>query len=177
MKQVPSRSTSGWAIGIDIGGTKIAAGAVSFPKGEVGEVHEIPTRPERGSDSVLRDVEAVTAKMIEGAGELRGKFFGVGLGVCELVDPQGELLSANCIDWSAKQVRQALGRFGPVRIEADVRAAALAEAKFGAGASASSFLYVTVGTGISCCLVIDGTRFQRGARRGGDDGQRTISGP
>jgi len=163
MNQAPSRSKSGWAIGIDIGGTKIAAAPVTFPNGTVGNVHEIATRPERGSDFVLRDLEAVTAKVIEAVGEVPGKFFGVGLGVCELVDPQGELLSANCIDWSAKQVRQALGRFGPVRIEADVRAAALAESKFGAGANANSFLYVTVGTGISCCMVIGGKVFS-GAR-------------
>jgi glucokinase len=50
-----------------------------------------------------------------------------------------------------------------VKIEADVRAAALAEAIFGAGKPFEQFLYVTVGTGISCCLVLEGKPFT-GAR-------------
>jgi glucokinase len=44
----------------------------------------------------------------------------------------------------------------PVVIEADVRAAALGEAELGAGRELRSFVYVTVGTGISACLVHSG---------------------
>ena len=154
---------NGWAVGIDVGGTKVAAAVVRFPKGEIGEVHEFSTKPQRGSGVVLHDVEALTVKVLERAGNQQGRFFGVGMGVCELVDREGELRSANCIGWKAKQVRQALGRFGMVKIEADVRAAALAESLFGAGKDTESFLYVTVGTGISSCLVIEGKPFA-GAR-------------
>ena len=152
----------GWAVGIDVGGTKVAAGVVRFPQGEVGKLSEIPTRPERGSGVVLRDVGKLTARVLEGA-EVPGKFFGIGVGVCELVSPEGELMSANCLHWNSRQVHEELGRFGSVRIDADVRAAARAEAMFGAGKGAGSFLYVTVGTGISSCLVIDGKPFT-GAR-------------
>src|SRR5262249_47953964 len=45
---------------------------------------------------------------------------------------------------------------GPVVLDADVRAAALAEARLGAGQGSPLFLYVTVGTGISHTLVLDG---------------------
>ena len=48
-------------------------------------------------------------------------------------------------------------------MEADVRAAALAEARFGAGRPYRIFLYITVGTGISSTLVLDGRPFA-GAR-------------
>ena len=54
-------------------------------------------------------------------------------------------------------------RLKPVVIEADVRAAAFGEALFGAGKPYGNFLYVTVGTGISCCLVMDGKPYT-GAR-------------
>ncbi|HEX7862423.1 MAG TPA: ROK family protein [Verrucomicrobiae bacterium] len=150
---------SGWAVGIDVGGTKIAAGVVRFPDGAVRGFRAIPTKPERGAEPVLHDLERMVGKVIEQAGEQRGKFFGVGIGICELVDAEGELLSANCITCPASEIRFALGKFGPVKIEADVRAAALAEAIFGAGKEAKNFLYVTVGTGISCSLVIDGNPF------------------
>ena len=38
--------SGGWAVGIDVGGTKVAAGVVRFPQGEVGKLSEIPTRAE-----------------------------------------------------------------------------------------------------------------------------------
>jgi glucokinase len=157
-----AKKSMGWAMGIDVGGTKVAAGVVRFPNGEVGKLWEIPTRSGRGGEKVLKDVEKLAALVME-EGANAGKFLGVGVGVCELVSGEGELMSANCLNWRSRQVRGALGRFGPVRIEADVRAAARAEAKFGAGKGAHSFLYVTVGTGISSCLVIEGKPFA-GAR-------------
>jgi glucokinase len=42
-------------------------------------------------------------------------------------------------------------------VESDVRAAALAEARFGAGRDEPDFLYVSVGSGISHCLMTDGS--------------------
>jgi glucokinase len=51
----------------------------------------------------------------------------------------------------------------PVTLEADVRAAARAEALFGAGKPFRIFLYLTIGTGISSCLMIDGEPYT-GAR-------------
>ena len=56
-----------------------------------------------------------------------------------------------------------LSCIAPTVIEADVRAAALAEALFGAGKAFHNFLYLTVGTGISCCLMLDGAPYP-GAR-------------
>ena len=58
-----------------------------------------------------------------------------------------------------------LAHIGPVTLEADVRAAARAEALLGAGRPFRIFLYVTVGTGIACSLVIEGVPYfgSRGA--------------
>jgi len=53
-----------------------------------------------------------------------------------------------------------LSEIAPAQVESDVRAAALAEAIFGAGRGHRLFVYVTVGTGISCCLVQDGHPFK-----------------
>ena len=47
-------------------------------------------------------------------------------------------------------------------IESDLRAAALAEARFGAGAGVSPFLFAIVGTGASACLVVDGRPYAGG---------------
>lgn len=143
-------------IGVDIGGTKIAAGVVRFPAGEVEAQASIPTQPERGGGAVLADIESMVAKL---SAEAAGPVSGVGVGVCELVSTDGEIMTHGCIKISSESMRSALRRFGAVAIEADVRAAALAEAFFGAGQGKSVFLYVTIGTGISSCLVIDGRPF------------------
>jgi glucokinase len=67
--------------------------------------------------------------------------------------------SSASIPWSRRQIIDALSSLGPVVIEADVRAAALAESSFGAGREYDSFAFVTVGTGISSCLVLDGVPY------------------
>lgn len=141
-------------IGIDIGGTKTAIGLVHFPSGKLEAVTRIPTLPERGGAPLLADIESAVAE--QAAGE---EVNGVGLGICELVSPEGEILTNGCIKFSARELRDRLARFGPVTIEADVRAAALAEADFGAGLGKRVFLYVTIGTGISSCLVVEGRPF------------------
>jgi glucokinase len=151
------------ALGIDVGGTKIAAGLVRFPEGSVHLRKVIPTAPARGGQAVLTDVLRVAEELSEAAGAAGLPLAAIGLGLCELVDPGGRILSANCVDWRNEPVRERLSRLAPTVLEADVRAAALAEGLFGAGQPFRIFLYVTVGTGISSCLMLEGRPFT-GAR-------------
>ena len=151
------------AIGVDVGGTKIAAGLVSFPRGEVQARRQVLTAPARGGEAVFADVLRLCEDLHGAARGQDQRVACIGLGVCELVDLEGNVVSENCIAWKGLPVRQRLSKFAPTVVEADVRAAALAEATFGAGRSFKQFLYVTVGTGISCCLVLDGKPFT-GAR-------------
>jgi len=143
------------ALGIDVGGTKIAAGLVEFPKGRLMTRRVLPTLPARGGAAVLDDVAKLAGELTAEAGGLGVAIDGVGLGLCELVDPEGRILSANCVQWRDQPVRERLSSIAPVTLEADVRAAAMAEARFGAGRPYRIFLYVTVGTGIACCLMLD----------------------
>ncbi len=175
------------AIGIDVGGTKCAAALVSLPDGRLLERRVQPTRPERGGAAVLADV-------IELARSMQGAAKGVvphsiGLAVCELVGVDGQILSDATIRWLGMPIGAELHKATklPVVVDADVRAAARAEAVLGAGQAFNSFLYVTVGTGISASLVINkkpcaGARgltgtfaSSRGLIPGDDDG--LVSGP
>lgn len=146
-------------VGIDVGGTKIAAGVVSLPEGRICAQQMVSTAPARGGEAVLNDVVRLAEELAAGAEAAGQKVEGVGLGLCELVDPAGRILSANCVGWQDQPVAERLSRVAPAVIEADVRAAALAEALFGAGRAFRIFLYVTIGTGISSCLTIDGEPF------------------
>lgn len=148
-----------WGIGLDVGGTKIAGGLVDLATGQVVHRRQIPTGADRDGDVVLRDAVAVADDLGSDAASAGVAVHSVGIGVAELVDVQGAIRSAHVIDWPGQPVREAFAHIAPVMIESDVRAAALAEARFGAGRPFAIFVYVTVGTGISSCLVQGGVPF------------------
>ena len=85
---------------------------------------------------------------------------GIGAGVAELVDCEGNVTSSCTIDWRGRPVQQKLSEIAPAQVESDVRAAAVGEAIFGAGRGHRLFIYVTVGTGISYCLMQNGQPFK-----------------
>lgn len=151
-----------WAVGLDVGGTKIAGGLVRFPVGEVVARRLVPTRATRDAQDVLADAVGM-AHDLAGAVPPGGRFAGVGLGMPELVDVEGRLASGGTIDWRGVPLADRFAEVGPVWVEADVRAAALAEATFGAGRAYRLFAYVSIGTGISSTLVQDGRPYA-GAR-------------
>ncbi|MBI4659679.1 MAG: ROK family protein [Verrucomicrobia bacterium] len=159
----PASATSFCAIGVDVGGTKIAAGIVTFPGAGMVARRALPTFPKRGGEPVLADVLRLAKELIEEASELELRVGAIGVGVCELVDLTGQIASANCISWEGIPIQEQLQPLAPTFVEADVRAAALGEAMFGAGHQFKTFIYLTVGTGISSCFVIDGCPFP-GAR-------------
>jgi glucokinase len=148
-----------FAIGVDVGGTKIAAGLVALDSGAVLERRVIPTHAGRGGAAVLADVVA-TAEALAANASARGRqVCGVGIGVPELVDLAGNVASDHTIAWRGTPVRERLEHLAPAVVESDVRAHALAEARYGAGRPYQLFVFVTVGTGISCCLVQDGVPY------------------
>jgi glucokinase len=151
------------AVGLDVGGTKIAGGVVQFPSGAVLARRVVPTRPERGGEAVLDDTLALAGELLETAREREAEVVGIGVAVAELVGPEGNVTSNQTIDWPCLSVQDRFSELAPAVVESDVRAAALAEALLGAGRAYRLFVYVTVGTGISSCLVQDGRPFP-GAR-------------
>ena len=84
----------------------------------------------------------------------------IGLALCEIVDPAGVAVSAATIDWTGLDVGAAFESLGPVILDSDVRAAAIAEARFGAGTGADPFVYLTVGTGIAYTLMAAGVPYR-----------------
>jgi glucokinase len=153
-----------FAIGLDIGGTKIAGGIVDLVGGHVLERRVIMTQPERGDEAVLDDALALTRALRDSAANQEIRVRGVGVGLCELVDPEGRVISAQSFDWRGLPVGERFAKIvEPAVLESDARAPALAEALYGAGRPYRIFAYITVGTGISYALVQDGKPFP-GAR-------------
>ena len=144
------------AIGLDIGGTKTAAGIVLWPTGEMLHRTVNPTSPQRGGDAVLDDILALVGRLTERAEQEEIKIAAIGAGVAEMVDCDGNVTSSCTIAWRDVPVQERLSAIAPARVESDVRVAAFAEAVFGAGRGKRLFVYITVGTGISYCLMQNG---------------------
>ena len=110
------------AIGLDVGGTKMAAGLVDR-RGQVLLRSEIPTRVAEGGGRVLERALAQAQRLHDHAAARNWSLVGVGVSVCELVDRQGAITSAYTLPWQATPVQQIFARqIAPAVVEADVRA-------------------------------------------------------
>jgi glucokinase len=145
------------AIGVDVGGTKVAAGVVD-PAGRVVEKVKrlTPAASPAGTEQVI--VEVVTDLLG------RHEVSAIGIGAAGFVDEsRSTVMFAPNLAWRdepvKKQVEERLGR--SVLVENDANAAAWAEAKFGAARGHEQVVLIAVGTGIGAGLLLDG-RLYRG---------------
>ena len=144
------------AIGIDVGGTKIAGGLVDVSGGGILARRTLATAAERGPGAVLDEALGLARSLIEMAGERGLQVLGIGCGVPELVDRDGNVKSSYNFAWPGVAVQARFAELAPAVVESDVRAAARAEAAFGAARALDHAVYVTIGTGVSYCLIIEG---------------------
>ncbi len=149
------------AIGIDLGGTKIAGALVTRDGQVVAEVRE-PTRPEEGVEPVIgRIADCIRALQAQAGTDHR--IAGIGIGAAGSTDHiRGVVIMGSNLRWVNVPLRDRLiahlgeAWTGPIRVAKDTNAAALGELLYGAGRGARAILYVTVGTGIGGGLVLDG---------------------
>ncbi|WP_324650953.1 ROK family glucokinase [Georgenia sp. H159] len=145
-------------IGIDIGGTKIAAGLVD-------EDGRVLAQTRRATDP--QDPEAIESAVIAAVAELRAdrEVAGVGVAAAGFVSPTRDgMRFAPNIAWRDYPLRERLARGidVPIVIENDANAAGWAEFRFGAGRDARSMVMLTLGTGLGGAIVLD-DRLLRGA--------------
>ena len=147
----------GLAIGIDIGGTKVAAGVVDAE----GRVLDERRRATPGSDP--RAVERVIVDLVRELGE-NHRIASIGIGAAGWMDLDGgTVLFSPHLAWRNEPLRDNLQKLlrRPVLLANDADAAAWAEWRFGAGRGESRLVCITLGTGIGGAMVMDG-RLERG---------------
>jgi glucokinase len=159
-----------YTCGIDIGGTKIAAGLVSA-EGELSARIERPTAP--------GDPEAIISTVVEMVAELDGDQVLPALGVAAaafLDRTRHRVYFAPNIAWSdfplSDVLEERLGR--PVTLENDANAAGWAEFQFGAARRAHSMVMLTMGTGVGGAIVEDGRLLVGGFGAAGELGHIII---
>jgi glucokinase len=148
------------AIGIDVGGTKTLAELVDTSTGHVVASRRAPTGAAGGGMSVLHRCVALARELCSGSDTTNRP---IGIALCEMVDRDGTPTTDATVDWLGVDIDAAFAELGPVTVESDVRAAAIAESRFGAANTVDQFVYVTVGTGIAFTLMLGGAP-HRGAR-------------
>lgn len=143
-------------LGVDVGGTKIAAGIVDAD-GSIAESATAAT-PKGSSDALYDAIAGIAAELTAGR-----DVAGVGLGVAGFVDSSGVVRFSPHLPWRDEPVQQVLSdRLGLlVVVDNDANVGGWAEARFGAAKDVGDALFVAVGTGIGGAL-IGGGRLQRG---------------
>jgi len=150
--------------GIDIGGTSIKYGIVSAT-GEIVQQSSTPTNAQSGKDAVIEQLQAIVKKL---AAEAQS----IGVGFPSVVNPKDGCIyhPPNLPGWGIVPLVELLRSVSsvPLTVDNDANVAGLAESELGAGKDASHFLYVTLGTGVGGCIIVE-NRIFTGERGGGGE--------
>lgn len=159
------------AIGIDLGGTKMAVGVIDAERGLSYESTEPSTN--------LSEEELVEtlARALGEAREARPDVAAAGLGIpCTIDRERGVAVSAVNLPITDLPIRDLLReRLGlPVFIDNDANVAALAEHRFGAARGATDAVMLTIGTGIGGGLILGGEQYRGSSGAGAELGHIVI---
>ena len=161
-------------VGIDIGGTKVAAGLVNA-NGEISSPVRVPMitsgSPQQGLDSILDAIGRVLPKNSNGI---------QGIGICSAgpLDPKtGIILNPpNLPCWTNFPLAESVQKLHtmPVKVDNDANGAALAEARWGAAAGYGNVFYATLGTGIGTGIVSNGKIYHGRTGAAGEGGHMSV---
>lgn len=148
-------------IGVDLGGTNIAAGVLDENMGIVGK-GSVPTGNQRHYSEIIRDMALLIRKLIDDTGLPMKDFGYIGVGSPGICDREkGLILYNNNINFDHVPMREELQKYIPlpVYVENDANCAALAESMAGAARDTNHSIMVTLGTGIGGGIVLDNRIF------------------
>ena len=166
------------AVGVDIGGTSIKAAIVSR-QGEVIAPISVPTQASGGRNIIAQSLLDATRQTIATANARGIRLSGIGIASAGAIDAaNGTVFAAteNLPGWAGFDLRGFMkGHTSlPVFVENDAHAAALSELHYGAARGLTSFVAITLGTGIGGGLVLDG-KLHRGQHGfAGTVGHQTV---
>jgi len=159
--------STGCVIGVDLGGTKLLAGAVDREL----NVHHRAMRTARAADhhAVIQTVVSAVGEVRDAIEGASGSVQAVGIGIPCLIDERrGIAVMSTHLPLAGVPFRDLVAeRIGlPLFVDNDANAAMLAEWRFGAARGARDAALLTIGTGIGGGLVVGGA-LQRGSQGAG----------
>ncbi|MBQ8094457.1 MAG: ROK family protein [Clostridia bacterium] len=164
------------SIGIDLGGTNIAAGVVN-DDGQIEARLCVATRPERSYSEILSSMADCVHQLMDNHRISCDQIRGVGIGIPGIViEPLGLVAQCTNLRWFNRPIRTDMKSFipFPVRISNDANLAALAESCSGAAAGCRSCALLTLGTGVGGGIVINGRPWSGALGQAGEFGHTVL---
>ena len=158
------------AIGIDIGGTKIA-GALVDQDGKILRESRVPS-PAQNAEAMVAAVAGLINELADGEDVL-----GAGVAAAGFIDAQqANIIYAPNINWRNEPFKARLEEKVsiPVIIENDANAAGWAEYRYGAGKNYQHMVMLTLGTGVGGAIIVDGRMLRGGFGVAGELGHLRI---
>jgi len=164
-------------IGVDIGGTKVAAGIVDG-KGEIRRQVKVPMSAQGSATEGLNAVLSAVDTVLDGEAGLKRLIRGIGICSPGPLDPHAGVVinPPNLPCWRNFPLADEVSRiYGVrVRVDNDANAAALAESLWGAGRGYRNLFFTIVGTGVGTGILIDGNIYYGRTGAAGEGGHTTI---
>ncbi|MEU1950980.1 ROK family protein [Nocardia rhamnosiphila] len=164
--------TTTCAIGLDVGGTKIAGGVIDAD-GRILHRIQIPSPADKGTDTTL----AALLELVDRMRTRHPEVASIGVGAAGMITwPSGRILTAPNNAYRDLPLQDLLGEHTglPAVVENDANAAAWAEARLGGGAGYRNVVAVTVGTGVGGGLILDGALFRGQSGFGAEIGHLVV---
>lgn len=163
-------STKQYAIGIDLGGTKIKIALIDS-QGKIVREKEIRTAVEEGPERIQEHMIKVIESLCDTVSP-----FGIGIGIPGQLDRDGTIVYAPNLGWRHVPLQANLSKklhLPAVSIN-DVKAATLGEWHFGAGRKCADFVCLFLGTGIGGGIVSNGFLLKGATNTAGELGHMIV---
>jgi glucokinase len=164
-------------VGVDIGGTKIAAGLVDSA-GHIVFQTRTPMIANDGAEGGLSAVKSAIESLFTNGARAQGAVGGIGICSPGPLDPKtGVVINPpNLPCWRNFPLAAEISRIYrvPVRVDNDANAAGLAEVLWGAGRGYHNVFYATIGTGIGTAILFDGAIYHGRTGAAAEGGHMSI---
>lgn len=161
-----------WAVGIDIGASKIEAALIES-NGKITHLIREDTDVSGGAKAVALQVDQMVKALQR---ETPLKISGVGIGLPGQIDLDGKtLLFAHNLNWKNVNFIELLRLPYPIFLENDVRAATLGESSYGEGVGRKNFICLFLGTGIGGGIISNGNLIRGAFNCAGELGHMTVN--
>ncbi len=162
-------------VGIDLGGTNIAVGAVSEAGSILAEAG-CKTLASRPYQAIIKDMAELVQKVIRKAHVTEDEVKAIGIGIPGVADDQGMVFNCTNLGWVNVPLRAEMQKYihKPVLIDNDANCAALAESVAGVSVGCKSSVFITLGTGVGGGIIVNGKLWSGGHGRAGEIGHMCL---
>ncbi|MBQ9299316.1 MAG: ROK family protein [Clostridia bacterium] len=162
-------------IGIDLGGTNIAVGAVN-EEGRIIAKTETPTLASRPYPELVKDMAACARRVMEEAHITEDDIHSIGIGIPGVASKDGMVIFCTNLGWRNVPIRAEIQQYinKPVFVDNDATVAGWAEYQAGVSRGTNSSVFLTLGTGLGSGIIINGKIWAGAHGAGGELGHVVL---